>query len=77
MYFQGEQPSVMPPFADEMLDGLKTAQPNYTLTIPFDRLAEAFADESLAAAARARVEAVWRPLPKSNFHNPLCEGLRR
>lgn len=77
VYFQGEQPSVMPPFADEMLDGLKTAQPNYTLTIPFDRLAEAFADESLAAAARARVEAVWRPLPKSNFHNPLCEGLRR
>lgn len=77
VYFQGEQPSPMPSFADEMLDGLKTAQPNYTLKIPFGRLAEAFGDEMLAAAARARVEAVWRTLPKSNFHNPLCDGLRR
>lgn len=77
VYFQGEPPAELPAFAIAISGGLKIGKPNYSLQIPFNRIAEAFNDESLAAAARARVEAVWRPLPKSNFHNPLCEGMRR
>ena len=75
LYLQGDAPMASSPLAGAVRDGLKSSPPNYGLQLDAADLRATLDDAGLRAAAKTRVDAVWRPLIQSNFHSPLTEQL--